>query len=51
VAELAHAFSSLLGDLQTAQKIADRARRDFVREWNLELVTSQYESLYGRIMR
>jgi glycosyltransferase involved in cell wall biosynthesis len=49
VAELADALSLVLGDLETAQKIADQARRDFVGKWNLERVQTHYTSLYDRL--
>jgi glycosyltransferase involved in cell wall biosynthesis len=49
VAELADALSSLLGDLENAQRIADQARRDFLSKWNLERIQVLYTALYDRL--
>jgi glycosyltransferase involved in cell wall biosynthesis len=49
VAELADALSFLLGDLETAQGIADQARRDFLSKWNLERIKTRYTGLYDRL--
>jgi glycosyltransferase involved in cell wall biosynthesis len=49
VAELTHALSFLLGDLETAQRIADQARRDFLNKWNLERIKVPYTGLYDRL--
>jgi glycosyltransferase involved in cell wall biosynthesis len=51
VDELARALSSLLSDLQIAQRIADRARRDFLSTWNLERIKGPYIGLYDRVTR
>ena len=39
----------LLGDLDTAQSLADQARRDFLSTWNLERNTAPYTALYDRL--
>jgi glycosyltransferase involved in cell wall biosynthesis len=49
VDELARVLSSLLGDLDTAQSLADQARRDFLSTWNLERNTAPYTALYDRL--
>jgi glycosyltransferase involved in cell wall biosynthesis len=49
VTELADALSSLLGDLENAQRIADQARRDFLTRWNLENIRTSYIDLYDRL--
>jgi glycosyltransferase involved in cell wall biosynthesis len=51
VDELAGVLSSLLGDLETAQRLADQARRDFLNRWNLERNTAPYADLYDRLTR
>jgi glycosyltransferase involved in cell wall biosynthesis len=51
VGQLADALSFLLGDLETAQRIADQARRDFLSTWNLEYVKAPYTALYDRLTR
>jgi glycosyltransferase involved in cell wall biosynthesis len=51
VDELARVLASLLGDLETAQRIADQARRDFLSKWNLECVEAPYTALYDRLTR
>jgi glycosyltransferase involved in cell wall biosynthesis len=51
VDELARVLSSLLGDLKTAQRLADQARRDFLNRWNLEQNTAPYTDLYDRLTR
>jgi glycosyltransferase involved in cell wall biosynthesis len=49
VDELARVLSSLLGDLKTAQSLADQGRRDFLNTWNLERNTAPYTTLYDRL--
>ena len=51
VAELAEVLYRLLGDLDTAQSLADQARRDFLSTWNLERNTAPYTALYDRLTR
>ena len=51
VAELAEVLYRLLGDLETAQRLADQARRDFLSTWNLERNTAPYTDLYDRLTR
>jgi glycosyltransferase involved in cell wall biosynthesis len=51
VAELAEVLYRLLGDLDTAQSLADQARRDFLSTWNLERNTAPYTDLYDRLTR
>jgi glycosyltransferase involved in cell wall biosynthesis len=51
VAELAEVLYRLLGDLDTGQRLADQARRDFLSTWNLERNTAPYTDLYDRLTR
>jgi glycosyltransferase involved in cell wall biosynthesis len=53
VAELAEVLYRLLGDLDTAQSLADQARRDFLSTWNLDVerTTAPYTDLYDRLTR
>jgi glycosyltransferase involved in cell wall biosynthesis len=53
VAELAEVLYRLLGDLETAQKLADQARRDFLSTWNLDVErnTAPYTDLYDRLTK
>jgi glycosyltransferase involved in cell wall biosynthesis len=51
VDELARALSYLLSDLETAQRLADQARRDFLSKWNLERIKASYTDLYDRLTR
>jgi glycosyltransferase involved in cell wall biosynthesis len=51
VAELAEVLYRLRGDLDTAQSLADQARRDFLSTWNLERNTAPYAALYDRLTR
>jgi glycosyltransferase involved in cell wall biosynthesis len=51
VEELAQALTLLLGDLETAQRLADQARRDFLNRWNLEQIKAPYAALYERIQK
>jgi glycosyltransferase involved in cell wall biosynthesis len=52
VDELAKVLYSLLSDLDTAQSLADQARRDFLSTWNLEQRnTAPYTALYDRLTR
>jgi glycosyltransferase involved in cell wall biosynthesis len=49
VDELARVLSSLSGDLEAAQRLADQARSDFLGKWNLERVQAPYIALYDRL--
>jgi hypothetical protein len=49
VDELTRVLSSLLGDLKTAQRLADQGRRDFLTTWNLERNSAPYNALYDRL--
>lgn len=49
--ELAEVLFRLLSDPKTAQRIANQARRDFLTNWNLELVKAPYMVLYEHITR
>jgi glycosyltransferase involved in cell wall biosynthesis len=51
VGELARALFSILGDLASAQRLADQARRDFLSQWNLERIKIPYTALYDRLTR
>jgi glycosyltransferase involved in cell wall biosynthesis len=51
VGELARVLSSILGDPETAQRLADQARRDFLNRWNLECIKDPYVGLYDRFKR
>lgn len=51
VNELAQVLFRILSDMETAQKIANQARRDFLSTWNLELVKAPYVFLYDHITR
>jgi glycosyltransferase involved in cell wall biosynthesis len=51
VDELAGVLSSLLGDLKTAQSLADQGRRDFLNTWNLERNMAPYVDLFDRLTR
>jgi glycosyltransferase involved in cell wall biosynthesis len=49
VMELAEVLSSLLSSLETAQRLADQARQDFLNRWNLERNIAPYIALYDRL--
>ena len=51
VEELARVLSSLLHDLETAQRLADQARHDFLSTWNLDRIKNSYTGLYERLTR
>jgi glycosyltransferase involved in cell wall biosynthesis len=51
VDELAQVLSFLLGDLETAQRLADQARRDFLSKWSLERLKAPYTTFFDRFTR